>query len=60
MYFGYFTLLAVIYLLAAIGVGIQHSRRKDPAELASGKEPCQLPAEEPAAEKSPEPGAVRA
>ncbi|NXJ66866.1 S19A1 protein, partial [Rostratula benghalensis] len=27
VYFGYFTLLAVVYLLAAICVGIQHSRR---------------------------------
>ncbi|NWS88770.1 S19A1 protein, partial [Toxostoma redivivum] len=27
VYFGYFTLLAVVYLLAAIGVGVQHSRR---------------------------------
>ncbi|NWH74347.1 S19A1 protein, partial [Piaya cayana] len=26
VYFGYFTLLAVVYLLAAVGVGIQHSR----------------------------------
>lgn len=61
VYFGYFTLLAVTYLLAAIGVGIQHSRRKEPAELVLGKEPCQPSApEEPAPEKSPEPGAVRA
>ncbi|NWW46820.1 S19A1 protein, partial [Pedionomus torquatus] len=27
VYFGYFTLLAVVYLLAAVYVGIQHSRR---------------------------------
>ncbi|NXU06917.1 S19A1 protein, partial [Buphagus erythrorhynchus] len=27
VYFGYFTLLAVVYLLAAIGVGVQHSHR---------------------------------
>ncbi|NWY65608.1 S19A1 protein, partial [Erithacus rubecula] len=27
VYFGYFTLLAVVYLLAAIGVGVRHSHR---------------------------------
>ncbi|NXH55160.1 S19A1 protein, partial [Rhabdornis inornatus] len=27
VYFGYFTLLAVVYLMAAIGVGVQHSHR---------------------------------
>ncbi|NXJ99844.1 S19A1 protein, partial [Corythaixoides concolor] len=27
VYFSYFTLLAVVYLLAAVGVGIRHSRR---------------------------------
>uniref|UniRef100_A0A8C3JUS6 Solute carrier family 19 member 1 n=1 Tax=Calidris pygmaea TaxID=425635 RepID=A0A8C3JUS6_9CHAR len=60
VYFGYFTLLAVVYLLAAIWVGIQHSRRKQPAELALAKEPCQLPEEVPVQEKSLEAGAVRA
>ncbi|KAM9380386.1 reduced folate transporter [Phaethornis superciliosus] len=61
VYFGYFTLLAVGYLLAAVGVGIRHSRiRKQPAELALAKEPCQLPAEGLVQEKSPEAGTVRA
>ncbi|KAM6070814.1 reduced folate transporter isoform 1-T2 [Chlamydotis macqueenii] len=60
VYFGYFTLLAVTYLLAAVGVGIRHSCSKQPAELAQAKEPCQLPAEVPAQEKSLEAGAVRA
>lgn len=60
MYFGYFTLLAVLYLLAAIGVGIRHSRREQPVELAVAKEPCQLPAEMPAQEKSLEADSVRA
>lgn len=60
VYFGYFTLLAVVYLLAAVSVGIQHSRRKQPVELALGKEPCQLPAEVPVQEKSLEAGAVQA
>ncbi|XP_054686345.1 reduced folate transporter [Grus americana] len=60
VYFGYFTLLAVVYLLAAVGVGIRHSRQKQLAELALAKEPCQLPAEAPAQEKSPEAGTVRA
>ncbi|XP_059676807.1 reduced folate transporter [Gavia stellata] len=60
VYFGYFTLLAVVYLLAAVGVGIQHSCRKQPVELALAKEPCQLPAEVSMQEKSPEAGAVRA
>ncbi|KAM6396580.1 reduced folate transporter [Pluvialis apricaria] len=60
VYFGYFTLLAVVYLLAAVSVGIRHSRRKQPTELALAKEPCQLPAEVPAQEKSLEAGAVRA
>ena len=60
VYFGYFTLLAVVYLLAAIGVGIRHSHHEQPAELALAKEPCQLPAEVPAQEKSPEAGATRA
>lgn len=52
MYFGYFTLLAVVYLVAAICVGIQHSRRKQLAEPALPKEPCQLLTEVPAQEKS--------
>ncbi|OPJ90252.1 folate transporter 1 [Patagioenas fasciata monilis] len=60
VYFGYFTLMAVLYLLAAIGVGIRHRRREQPVELAVAKEPCQLPAEMPAQEKSPEADAVRA
>ncbi|XP_051479784.1 reduced folate transporter [Apus apus] len=58
VYFGYFTLLAVVYLLAAVGVGIQHSRCKQPREVALAKEPCQLPAEVPVQEKSPEADAV--
>ncbi|XP_032548687.1 reduced folate transporter [Chiroxiphia lanceolata] len=58
MYFGYFTLLAVVYLLAAVGVGIRHSRCRQPAELALAKEPCQHPVEIPAQEKSPEAGTV--
>ncbi|KAM7048706.1 reduced folate transporter isoform 2-T3 [Acridotheres tristis] len=60
VYFGYFTLLAVVYLLAAIRVGVQHSHRRQPVELALAKEPCQLPVEIPAQEKSPEAGTVRA
>lgn len=60
VYFGYFTLLAVVYLLAAASVGIRHSCREQPAELALAKEPCQLPAEVPAQEKSLEAGAVQA
>lgn len=59
VYFGYFTLLAVAYLLAAIVVGIQHSRHKQPAEQAVSKELCPLPADTQAQEKSPEAGAVR-
>ncbi|XP_069716950.1 reduced folate transporter [Phaenicophaeus curvirostris] len=58
VYFGYFTLLAVVYLLAAVGVGIRHSRQKQPAELALAKESCQLPAEVPVQEKSPQAAAV--
>ncbi|XP_050195326.1 reduced folate transporter [Myiozetetes cayanensis] len=60
VYFGYFALLAVVYLLAAVGVGIRHSRRRQPEEPALAKEPCQLPVEIPAQEKSPEAGTVRA
>ncbi|KAM6268445.1 reduced folate transporter isoform 1-T4 [Porphyrio hochstetteri] len=61
VYFAYFTLLAVVYLLlAAVGVGIRHSRRKQPTELALAREPCQPPAEALAPEKSPETDAVRA
>ncbi|KAF2979964.1 hypothetical protein EK904_002795 [Melospiza melodia maxima] len=60
VYFGYFTLLAVVYLLAAIRVGVQHSHRRQPVELALAKEPCQLPVEIPAQEKSPEAGTVQA
>ncbi|KAM6131532.1 reduced folate transporter [Phoenicopterus ruber ruber] len=60
VYFGYFTLLAVGYLLAAVGVGIRHSRHKQPVELALTKEPCQPLAEVPAPERSPEAGAARA
>ncbi|XP_009704088.1 PREDICTED: folate transporter 1 [Cariama cristata] len=56
VYFGYFTLLAVVYLLSAVCVG--PARRKQPAELALAKEPCQLPAEVLAQEKSPEADAV--
>ncbi|XP_049663008.1 reduced folate transporter [Accipiter gentilis] len=52
VYFGYFTLLAVVYLVAAICVGIRHSRRKQLAEPALPKEPCQLLTEVPAQEKS--------
>lgn len=48
VYFGYFTLLAVVYLVAAICVGIRHSRRKQLAEPALPKEPCQLLTEVPA------------
>uniref|UniRef100_A0A8C9N1W4 Solute carrier family 19 member 1 n=1 Tax=Serinus canaria TaxID=9135 RepID=A0A8C9N1W4_SERCA len=58
VYFGYFTLLAVVYLLAAIRVGVQHSHRRQPVELALAKEPCQLPVEISAQEKSPEAGTV--
>lgn len=60
MYFGYFTLLAVVYLLGAIRVGVQHSHRRQPVELALAKEPCQPTAEIPAQEKSPEAGTMRA
>ncbi|KAL2302637.1 hypothetical protein Nmel_010066 [Mimus melanotis] len=60
VYFGYFTLLAVVYLLAAIGVGVQHSHRRQPVELALANEPSQLPVEIPAQEKSPEAGTTRA
>nr|XP_005496083.1 folate transporter 1 [Zonotrichia albicollis] len=60
VYFGYFTLLAVVYLLAAIRVGVQHSHRRQPVELALAKEPCQLPVEIPAQEKSPEAGTIQA
>ncbi|CAN0126480.1 unnamed protein product [Bubo scandiacus] len=60
VYFGYFTLLVVVYLLSAVGVGIRYSRRKQAAELALAKELCQLPAEVPAQEKSLEAGAVQA
>ncbi|KAM6421245.1 reduced folate transporter [Rhynochetos jubatus] len=60
VYFGYFTLLAVVYLLAAISVGVRHNHRKQPVELALAKEPCQLPGEVLGQEKSLETGAVRA
>ncbi|NXE56650.1 S19A1 protein, partial [Casuarius casuarius] len=60
VYFGYFALLAVAYLLAAVGVGIQHSRHKQPAELAFAKELCQPAADVLATEKSPEAGTVQA
>nr|XP_013795286.1 PREDICTED: folate transporter 1 isoform X2 [Apteryx mantelli mantelli] len=60
VYFGYFTLLAVAYLLAAVGVGIRHSRNKQPAELAFAKELHQPAADVPAKEKSPEAGTVQA
>uniref|UniRef100_A0A8C0FK88 Solute carrier family 19 member 1 n=1 Tax=Bubo bubo TaxID=30461 RepID=A0A8C0FK88_BUBBB len=60
VYFGYFTLLVVVYLLSAVGVGIRYSRRKQAAEPALAKELCQLPAEVPAQEKSLEAGAVQA
>ncbi|XP_061858087.1 reduced folate transporter [Colius striatus] len=60
LYFGYFTLLAVAYLLAAAGVAIRHSCRKQPAQPATAKEPCQLPGELLAQEQSLEAGAVRA
>ncbi|KAM6332490.1 reduced folate transporter [Podargus strigoides] len=60
VYFGYFTLLAVVYLLAALSVGIRHNRRKQPAELAVARELCQLPNDVPVEEKSLEAGAVRA
>ncbi|KAM4669752.1 reduced folate transporter [Amazona ochrocephala] len=61
VYFGYFTLLAVAYLLAAVGVGIRHSRHKQPGEMALAKEPCQVPAEvPPAQEQRLDAGAVRA
>ncbi|XP_010565293.1 reduced folate transporter [Haliaeetus albicilla] len=52
VYFGYFTLLAVVYLVAAVCVGIWHSRHKQLAEPALPKEPCQLLTEVPAQEKS--------
>ncbi|KAM6348672.1 LOW QUALITY PROTEIN: reduced folate transporter [Alca torda] len=58
VYFGYFTLLAVVYLLAAVSVGIQHNCRKQPADLALAKEPCPLPAEVPVQDKSLETGAM--
>ncbi|XP_052648529.1 reduced folate transporter [Harpia harpyja] len=58
VYFGYFTLLAVVYLVAAICVGIQHSRHKQLAEPALPKEPCQLVTEVPAQEKSLKAGAM--
>ncbi|XP_061235267.1 reduced folate transporter [Neopsephotus bourkii] len=61
VYFGYFTLLAVTYLLAAVGVGIRYSRHKQPGELVLAKEPCQVPAEvPPAQEQRLDAGAVRA
>lgn len=60
VYFGYFTLLAVVYLLAAVSVGIKHSCRKQPAELALAKEPCQLAAEVLVQDKSLETGVVQA
>ncbi|XP_032921062.1 reduced folate transporter isoform X2 [Catharus ustulatus] len=60
VYFGYFTLLAVVYLLAAIRVGVQHSHRRQSVELALAKEPCQPTVETPAQEKSPEAGTVQA
>ncbi|KAM9550277.1 reduced folate transporter [Guaruba guarouba] len=61
VYFGYFTLLAVTYLLAAVGVGIRYSRHKQPGELALAKEPCQAPAElPPGQEQSLDAGAMRA
>ncbi|NXD17451.1 S19A1 protein, partial [Nothocercus nigrocapillus] len=54
VYFGYFALLAVAYLLAAIAVGIRHGSRKQPAELAMAKELPQPPAGVPEKEQSPE------
>ncbi|XP_010018045.1 PREDICTED: folate transporter 1 [Nestor notabilis] len=61
VYFSYFTLLAVTYLLAAVGVGIRYSRHKQPGELALAKEPCQVPAEvPPAQEQRLDAGTVRA
>ncbi|NXL87343.1 S19A1 protein, partial [Alectura lathami] len=52
VYFGYFVLLTVVYLLMAVVVGIQHSRRMQPPEP--------IPAEGPAQEKSPEVGTSQA
>uniref|UniRef100_A0A8C8ADL3 Solute carrier family 19 member 1 n=1 Tax=Otus sunia TaxID=257818 RepID=A0A8C8ADL3_9STRI len=60
VYFGYFTLLVVVYLLSAVSVGVRYSRRKQATELALAKELCQLPAEVPAQEKSLEARAVQA
>lgn len=61
VYFGYFTLLAVTYLLAAVGVAIRYSRHKQPGELALAEVPCQVPAEvPPAQEQRLDAGAVRA
>ncbi|NWJ06106.1 S19A1 protein, partial [Crypturellus undulatus] len=54
VYFGYFALLAVAYLLAAIAVLIQYSRQKQPTELAFAKELPQPPADMPEKERSPE------
>ncbi|XP_074883877.1 reduced folate transporter [Buteo buteo] len=58
VYFGYFTLLAVVYLVAAVCVGIRHSRHKQLAEPALPKEPCQLLTEVPAQEQSLEAGTM--
>ncbi|XP_062435317.1 reduced folate transporter [Rhea pennata] len=60
VYFGYFTLLAVAYLLAAISVGVRHSRHKQPTELAFAKELHQPTTDGPAEEKSPEAGTMQA
>ncbi|XP_031460355.1 reduced folate transporter [Phasianus colchicus] len=52
VYFGYFSLLALIYLLMAVVVVIRHSRRAQPPEL--------IPIEGQVQEKSPEAATVQA
>ncbi|NXJ13528.1 S19A1 protein, partial [Odontophorus gujanensis] len=52
VYFGYFSLLTLVYLLVAVVVIIRHSRRAQPPEL--------IPTEGQVQEKSPEATAVQA
>lgn len=52
VYFGYFSLLALVYLLMATVVVIRHSRHAQPPEL--------IPIEGQVQEKSPEAATVQA
>ncbi|EMP29290.1 Folate transporter 1 [Chelonia mydas] len=55
VYFAYFTLLAVVYLGAAVCEAVRHRRGKEPA---FAKELCSPAEEAPGKERSSEPGSV--